>query len=164
MISKEDVILANLRIGDAGWLIMRHGELYAAEEGFDASFEPLVARILAEFLDTHDSDQERGWIARAGNRRLGSIFCVQGPSPDTAKLRLFLLEPEARGVGLGQRLLDTCVGFARAAGYARMNLWTHESHRAACALYARNGFSCVRAIPVRSFGRDLIEQEWTREL
>ncbi|MDG4647449.1 GNAT family N-acetyltransferase [Roseibacterium sp. SDUM158017] len=143
---------------------MRHAEAYAEDEGFDASFEPLVARILADFIDAHDPARERGWIARAGNRRLGSIFCVQGPEPDTAKLRLFFLEREARGLGLGRRLLEACLGFARDAGYARMTLWTHESHAAACALYARAGFTCVSSRPVRSFGRDLIEQEWTRDL
>ncbi|NKX43436.1 GNAT family N-acetyltransferase [Roseicyclus persicicus] len=163
-VSASDVVLDDLRIGDAGWLVMRHAELYAAEEGFDATFEPLVARILAEFLDGHDPARERGWIARAGDRRLGSIFCVRGPAPGLAKLRLFLLEPDARGIGLGQRLLDTCMGFARGAGYARMTLWTHESHRAACALYARNGFACTRSVPVVSFGRDLVEQEWVRDL
>ena len=163
-LSASDVVLDRLRIGDAGWLIMRHGERYAEDEGFDASFEPLVARILAGFLESHDPARERGWIARAGERRLGSIFCVQGSDPDTAKLRLFYLEPEARGIGLGQRLLDECLAFARAAGYRRMTLWTHESHRAACALYAKNGFACVRSEPVHSFGVDLVEQEWTRAL
>jgi GNAT superfamily N-acetyltransferase len=162
--SASDVVLDRVRTGDAGWLVMRHGELYAEEAGFDASFEPLVARILADFLEHHHPARERGWIARAGERRLGSIFCVQGPAPDTAKLRLFLLEPEARGIGLGQRLLDACMGFASEAGYARMTLWTHESHAAACRLYARNGFSCTASKPVRSFGQDLVEQEWTRDL
>jgi GNAT superfamily N-acetyltransferase len=160
----SDVVLGGLRIGDAGWLIQRHGELYAEEAGFDATFEPLVARILAEFLDAHDPARERGWIARAGERRLGSIFCVQGPEDDTAKLRLFLVEPEARGLGLGQRMLDACMGFARGAGYRRMTLWTHESHRAACWLYARAGFACVASRPVRSFGQSLVEQEWARDL
>ncbi|MBF9060677.1 GNAT family N-acetyltransferase [Rhodobacterales bacterium HKCCSP123] len=163
-LSASDVVLDGLRIGDAGWLVMRHAERYAADEGFDASFEPLVARILAGFLEGHDPARERGWIARAGERRLGSIFCVEGPTPDTAKLRLFYLEPEARGLGLGQRLLQECMAFARAAGYRRMTLWTHESHRAACALYARNGFACVRSEPVHSFGTDLVEQEWVRDL
>jgi len=163
-VSASEVVLEGLRTGDAGWLIQRHAELYAQEAGFDTTFEPLVARILADFLDTHDPARECGWIARAGDRRLGSIFCVQGPVPDAAKLRLFLLEPDARGIGLGQRLLDRCMGFAKAAGYARMALWTHESHRAACALYARNGFACVASRPVHSFGQDLVEQEWARAL
>jgi GNAT superfamily N-acetyltransferase len=163
-ISASEAVLDELRTGDAGWLVMRHAELYAEEEGFDATFEPLVARILADFLEGHDPSRERGWIARAGGRRLGSVFCVQGPEAGTAKLRLFLLEPDARGTGLGRRLLDTCLDFARAAGYGRMTLWTHESHRAACALYAKAGFTCTRSEPVRSFGVDLVEQEWTRDL
>jgi GNAT superfamily N-acetyltransferase len=160
----SEVVLDELAIGDAGWLIQRHGELYAQEAGFDATFEPLVARILADFLDSHDPACERGWIARARGRRLGSIFCVEGPAPGTAKLRLFLLEPEARGIGLGHRLLTTCMDFARGAGYRRMTLWTHESHLAACALYAKHGFSCVSSKPVHSFGVDLVEQEWARDL
>jgi GNAT superfamily N-acetyltransferase len=163
-LSASDVVLDGLRVGDAGWLVMRHAEAYAEAEGFDAGFEPLVARILADFLDGHDPARERGWIARAGDRRLGSIFCVQGPAPDSAKLRLFYLETQARGLGLGRRMLEECLRFARQAGYARMTLRTHESHRAACALYARSGFSCVRSVPVHSFGCDLVEQEWTRDL
>jgi GNAT superfamily N-acetyltransferase len=163
-VSASEVVLDRLRIGDAGWLIQRHAERYAVDEGFDATFEPLVARILADFLEHHDPARERGWIARAGDWRLGSIFCVEGPDPDTAKLRLFYLEPEARGLGLGHLLLTACLDFARAAGYRRMTLWTHESHRAACALYARHGFACVRSEPVHSFGVDLVEQEWTRLL
>jgi GNAT superfamily N-acetyltransferase len=95
---------------------------------------------------------------------LGSIFCVQSGEPGIAKLRLFLLEPEARGRGLGQRLLDACLGFAADRGYRRMRLWTHESHRAACALYVKNGFDCVASRPVRSFGQDLVEQTWERDL
>ena len=156
----DEVILRDLRIGDAGWLIEQHAILYARDEGFDGSFEALVAEILAAFLRDHDPMTERGWIAEAGGRRLGSIFCVQSGEPGVAKLRLFLLLPEARGRGLGQRLLDACLDFARAAGYRRLKLWTHESHRAACALYAKNGFACTASFPVRSFGRDLVEQTW----
>jgi GNAT superfamily N-acetyltransferase len=160
----SDVTLDRVRPGDAGWVIMRHAELYAVDEGFDRSFEPLVARILAAFMESHDPAMERGWIARAGGRRLGSIFCVRGPEPGVARLRLFLVEPEARGLGLGRRLLATCLAFAREAGYARMTLATHGSHRAACALYAKSGFCLTRSEPVRSFGVDLVEQDWTRDL
>jgi GNAT superfamily N-acetyltransferase len=134
--------------------------LYSHDEGFDGSFEALVAEILAAFLRDHDPATERGWIAETEGRRLGSIFCVQSGEAGVAKLRLFLLLPEARGRGLGQRLLDECMGFARAAGYRRLKLWTHESHRAACALYAKNGFACTASFPVRSFGLDLVEQSW----
>jgi GNAT superfamily N-acetyltransferase len=158
------VTLRDLRPGDAGWLIQRHAELYAADEGFDATFEALVAEILAAFIRGHDPATERAFIAEAGGRRLGSVFCVQSGEPGVAKLRLFLLEPEARGVGLGRRLLDACLGFARERGYSRMVLWTHESHRAACALYRKAGFRCTRSEPVRSFGVDLVEQAWEIDL
>ncbi len=107
------VELRNLAIGDIGWLIQRHGELHAETEGFDASFEVLVAEILTAFAQNHDPATERAFIAATGETRLGSIFCVQSGTPGVAKLRLFLLEPQARGLGLGQRLLDACLGFAR---------------------------------------------------
>ena len=154
------VTLRDLEIGDAGWLIEQHAVLYAREEGFDATFEALVAEILAAYIRDHDPAAERAFIAVEDGRRLGSIFCVRSGEPGLAKLRLFLLVPEARGRGLGQRLLDACLGFARQAGYRRLRLWTHESHRAACALYAKNGFRLVESHPVRSFGVDLVEQTW----
>ncbi len=163
-IDPSRVELRDLAIGDIGWLIQRHSELYAEHEGFDASFEVLVAEILASFAQKHDPATERAFIAASGTTRLGSIFCVQSGTPGVAKLRLFLLEPEARGLGLGQRLLDACLGFARVAGYTKMQLWTHESHEAACALYARNGFHCTSSEPVRSFGVDLVEQAWEIDL
>lgn len=144
---------------DAPWLIERHGTLYAQEAGFDATFAQLVAEILNDFIALHDPAREEGWIAEAGGTRLGSIFCV-ALSEDIAKLRLFLLEPEARGRGLGQRMLNHCMAFAQAQGYRGMQLWTHESHRAACALYARNGWQMVATRPVRSYGCDLVEQTW----
>ncbi|MGI1660756.1 GNAT family N-acetyltransferase [Palleronia sp. KMU-117] len=156
----DTAILREFRTGDAGWLIEQHALLYARDEGFDASFGALVAEILADFLRSHEPATERGWIAEAAGLRLGSIFCVQSGEPGVAKLRLFLLIPEARGRGLGQRLLDDCLGFARAVGYRRLKVWTYESHRAACALYARNGFACTASAPVRSFGVDLVEQTW----
>lgn len=161
--SRPDVALRDLQTGDAGWLIQRHAELYARDEGFDASFEPLVAQILADYLRARDPGCERAWIACRGEERLGSIFCVRGAAPGAAKLRLFLLEPKARGLGLGQRLLSACLAYAREKGYEKLGLWTHESHRAACALYAKNGFTLVDARPVHNFGRDLVEQSWEIE-
>ncbi|MGQ0564817.1 MAG: bifunctional helix-turn-helix transcriptional regulator/GNAT family N-acetyltransferase [Gemmobacter sp.] len=155
--------LTPLRPGDAGWVIARHAEHYAANDGFDATFEALVARIVADFLAGHDPARERGWIARAGERRLGSIFCV-AETPEVAKLRLFFIEADARGTGLAQRMLEDCLGFARSAGYGHMRLWTHESHRAAGRLYARNGFALTAARPVRTYGQDLVEQVWERPL
>lgn len=159
----NEVILRDLAIGDAGWLIQQHGELYAAAEGFDATFEALVAEILADFIRNRDPSCERAWIATRGNQRLGSIFCVR-QNADTAKLRLFLLMPDARGQGLGKRLLAACIAYARATGYRRMQLWTHESHTAACALYAAQGFTLTGSKPVHSFGVDLVEQSWVRTL
>ncbi len=158
------VTIRDLEIGDAGWLIERHAVLYAREEGFDASFEALVAEILADYIRTRDPATERAFIAVEGENRLGSVFCVQSGEPGVAKLRLFLLVPDARGRGLGQRLLEACLAFARDAGYRRMRLWTHESHRAACALYQRNGFRLTASAPVHSFGVDLVEQTWEIDL
>ena len=158
------VILRDAVSSDTDWLVERHATLYAQDEGFDESFGPLVSEILEDFFAAQDPDLERGFIAERQGVRLGSIFCARGDEPGTAKLRLFLLVPEARGQGLGQRLLDAFLSFAREAGYARVRLWTHESHRAACALYARNGFALIDTGPVRSFGCDLVEQSWERDL
>lgn len=148
---------------DAGWIVARHGALYAEAEGFDASFPVLVEGIVRDFLTSHDPVRERGWVAEREGHRLGSIFCVDA-GQGVAKLRLFLVEPEARGTGLAQRMMETCVGFAREAGYRRMRLWTHESHRAAGRLYGRNGFELTAQAPARSFGVDVVEQTWERDL
>lgn len=155
----KDAVIRPFRPEDAAWLVERHGTLYARDAGFDATFAPLVAEILDDFVTGHDPRCEAGWIAEAGDVRLGSVFCVR-LDETTAKLRLFLLVPEARGQGLGQRLLETCMGYARERGYRSMQLSTHESHRAACALYARNGWRLVTSRPVHSFGCDLVEQSW----
>jgi DNA-binding MarR family transcriptional regulator/ribosomal protein S18 acetylase RimI-like enzyme len=144
--------------GDAGWIIGTHGALYARDEGYDQTFEALVARIMADFLERADPD-EGSWIAEAGGQRLGTISCMREDA-ETARLRLFILLPEARGQGLGQRLHDTCLGFARARGYRRMVLWTHESHRAACALYARNGWRLVRSVAANAYGTEVVDQDW----
>ncbi|MHC0054879.1 GNAT family N-acetyltransferase [Actibacterium sp. D379-3] len=160
----DAITFRDLAIGDAGWLIQRHAELYAAHDGFDATFEPLVAEILVDYMRNRDPDCERAWIAHCGDQRLGSIFCVREGTPGVAKLRLFLIEPAARGHGLGHTLLGLCMEYARATGYRRLTLWTHESHKAACALYAAHGFRRVKSVPVRSFGQDLVEQSWEIDL
>ena len=144
---------------DRDWLVERHGTLYVEAEGFDATFGPLVGSILDAFARKHDPTCEAGWIAEQAGLRLGSIFCVRH-SDTRAKLRLFLLVPEARGKGLGHRLLQVCMGFAQETGYAGMTLWTHESHAAACALYRATGWRLTRSEPVHSFGVDLIEQTY----
>lgn len=158
-----DVTLRAFSPDDIDWLVDQHATLYARDEGFDASFGPLVRGILDAFAANNDPTCERGWIALRGDERLGSIFCVR-LDDQTAKLRLFLLVPGARGLGLGRTLLDTCMGFARDAGYRRMQLWTHESHEAACALYRATGWRLVASKPVHSFGVDLVEQSWEIDL
>ena len=136
-----------------------HRTLYAESDGFDASFGELVDSILTDFETLHNPDCERGWVAERAGVPLGSIFCVL-KDRTTAKLRLFLLTPEARGLGLGRHMLDACMTFARQSGYKRMELWTHESHAAACALYRKAGWECTESKPVHSFGVDLVEQAW----
>ena len=154
-----EVILRDIMPGDSGWLVQQHGELYQREEGFDHRFEALVAEILADFIRNHDPENERAFIAERDGQRLGSVFCVR-KNAQTAKLRLFLLVPEARGLGLGRQLLEASMGYARERGYRRMVLWTHKSHNAACALYAKYGFKITSEEEVNEFGVDLVSQNW----
>ncbi|UWR23558.1 GNAT family N-acetyltransferase [Sulfitobacter sp. S190] len=155
----EPITLRPFVPADRDWLVEAHAVHYARDEGFDASFGVLVGQILDDFIAAPARADERGWIAWQDGVRLGSIFCVWLDAR-TAKLRLFLLTPGARGQGLGQKLLDTCTGFAAARGYAGMQLWTHKSHAAACALYRRNGWRLVAEKPVVSFGKPNIEQTY----
>ncbi|MEM9550969.1 MAG: GNAT family N-acetyltransferase [Pseudomonadota bacterium] len=158
-----DVDLRRFEARDAPWLVDVHQRLYARDEGFDDSFGQLVEKALDDFLSGHDPHCEAGWIAERDGQPMGSIFCVR-LHQETAKLRLFLLVPEARGQGLGKHMLETCLSFARSVGYRQLRLWTHESHRAACALYKARGFRCLSSKPVRSFGVDLVEQSWEIDL
>lgn len=158
-----EIDIKPLQPGDADWLVEQHQRSYAASDGFDASFGEAVAAILAAFEAEHDPAHERAFIAWRGDHRLGSIFCVR-LDVQTAKLRLFLVLPEARGQGLGARLLKTCMGWARARGYRKMELWTHESHRAATALYAKAGWTCTASRPIHNYGVDLVEQIWQVDL
>ncbi len=153
------VSLRGLEPGDGGWVIAQHGAVFADEEGYDASYEALVARVVADFLEAHDPHDEAGWIAMRGAEKVGCIFCIRQDF-ETAKLRLFLTVPEARHQGVGKSLLAACMDFARAKGYRRMVLWTHASHRAAGELYARTGWRLVSRIPGHQFGRDVEDQEW----
>ncbi|MBY6162048.1 GNAT family N-acetyltransferase [Mameliella alba] len=155
-----EIEFRHLGPGDIDWLVAQHGALYARDEGFDESFPVLVRQILEDFATDHDPASERAFVAWEGDRRLGSIFCVRGSAEGMAKLRLFFLVPEARGKGVGKSLLSACMGFARDSGYCRMELWTHESHRAACALYARMGWRLLRSEPKVSFGTEVVEQAW----
>lgn len=154
-----DVIYRQHRPGDMGWVVQRHGELYSQEHGWDETFEALVAGIACDFIRNLRPGRERCWIAEHEGRRLGCIFLVAAEA-DTAKLRLLLVEPEARGCGVGRRLVSECVAFARAAGYSRVVLWTQESLGAARHLYAEAGFHRTAAGPHHSFGTDLVGETW----
>jgi GNAT superfamily N-acetyltransferase len=155
----ENTDIRRFTATDRDWLIAQHSVHYAREEGFDASFGTLVADIVDAFIADHDPACEAGWIAQRGYTRFGSIFCVRLDEV-TAKLRLFLLTPDARGTGLGRRMLAHNIAFARSAGYEGMQLWTHESHRAAGRLYAASGWTLKESRPVTSFGRANVEQTW----
>jgi DNA-binding MarR family transcriptional regulator/GNAT superfamily N-acetyltransferase len=151
------------RPGDMGWVVERHGALYASEYGWNEEFEGLVAGITADFIRELNPACERCWIAERGGRRVGCVFLVAGDA-GSARLRLLLVEPEARGLGLGGRLVSECVRFARAAGYQRIVLWTQSILAAARHLYRRTGFVRTAREPHHSFGHDLVGETWELSL
>jgi DNA-binding MarR family transcriptional regulator/GNAT superfamily N-acetyltransferase len=166
-----DVVLRTHQPGDLGWIIERHGAVYAAEYGLDGRFEALVARICADFVDRRQPEREACWLAARGAERLGSVMLVQARDPDTgraragvAQLRLLLLEPHARGLGVGRRLVQQCSDFARAAGYRRVVLWTQSALTAARAIYAAQGYALVGSEATRSFGQDVVSERWEMTL
>jgi len=145
--------------GDLGWVVMAHGEQYAREFGWDVSFEALVARIVADWAGKHDDAREAAWIAELDGRRVGCVFCVREDDV-TARLRILLVDPVARGQRLGARLVRACMEFARQAGYERMVLWTNDPLAAARAIYLAEGFRLTAEEPHHSYGVDLVGQTY----
>lgn len=149
--------------GDMDWVVQQHGELYAREYGWNSEFQDLVAAIVAGMARAHEPQWERGWIAELDGERVGSAFVVR-KSPTEAQLRLLILTPAARGRGLGARLTDACIAFARDKGYRRMVLWTNANLSAARAIYAKRGFRLVASEPYHGYGHDLVGEHWELEL
>jgi DNA-binding MarR family transcriptional regulator/N-acetylglutamate synthase-like GNAT family acetyltransferase len=155
--------LRSHRPGDIGWVVERHGALYAEEYGFDTDFEALVASIVAKFIQHLDPERERCWIAERDGQRVGCVFLVRA-SKTIGKLRLFLVEPDARGLGIGHRLVDECIRFARSAGYRKMRLWTQSNLLAARHIYERVGFRLIEEEPHHSYSQDLVAETWELRL
>lgn len=156
-------ILRPQRVGDIGWVIARHGTLYAEEYGWDERFEAMVAKVAAGIVERFDPARERWWIAEREGAIVGSVAVV-AKSPTVAQLRLLIVEPSARGLGIGNRLVAECLAFARRTGYRKMVLWTNSILLAARHIYEREGFRLVRAEPHHSFGQDLVGEIWERRL
>jgi DNA-binding MarR family transcriptional regulator/GNAT superfamily N-acetyltransferase len=155
----EEIVLRSPLPGELGWVVKRHGEIYSAEYGWNAEFEGLVAGVVAQFVASFDARAERCWIAELAGRPAGSIFLVKDTAT-TAKLRLLLVESWARGRGVGTRLVDACLSFARGAGYAKVRLWTNAELHAARRLYQRAGFRMVEESRAHRFGHDQAFQTW----
>jgi DNA-binding MarR family transcriptional regulator/GNAT superfamily N-acetyltransferase len=156
-------LLRGHRPGDIGWIVSRHGAIYAQEYGWDISFEALAAEITAQFLRSWDPRREQCWIAEVGGEPVGSIFLVRA-SDDVAKIRLLLVDKRARGLGVGRALVEQCLRFARDAGYSSITLWTQSILVAARGIYQRAGFQCVKQEKHHSFGVDLVGETWEMKL
>jgi DNA-binding MarR family transcriptional regulator/GNAT superfamily N-acetyltransferase len=157
------IILRTHQPGDMGWVTSAHGALYAQEFGWNIEFEALVAKITAEFIENFDAKRERCWIAELDGERVGSVFVVR-KNDEIAKLRLLIIDPRARGLKLGRRLVEECLRFAKAAGYSSMTLWTQSNLTAARAIYQRAGFTLTAQERHHSFGVDLVGEIWDIDL
>jgi DNA-binding MarR family transcriptional regulator/GNAT superfamily N-acetyltransferase len=153
------VVLRPPRAGDLGWVVHRHGALYGQEYGWDSGFEALTAKVVADYLENYDPKREAAWIAELNGEPAGCVFCVR-KNDHTARLRLLLVEPAARGAGVGRRLVEECVSFARSAGYQAIELWTVNVLHAARRIYQSAGFELTSEEPQRLFGHDLVGQTW----
>lgn len=163
--ASEEIVLRTHRPGDIGWAIERHGQLYADEFAWSVEFEALVASLFASFVSNQDPSCERLWIAQIGGERVGCVFVVRNQEdPTVAQLRCLLVDPKARGKGVGQRLVRECVAFAKQAGFRKMVLWTNDVLVAARRIYEAEGFRLIKQDPHRSFGHDLVGQTWMRDL
>jgi DNA-binding MarR family transcriptional regulator/N-acetylglutamate synthase-like GNAT family acetyltransferase len=159
------ILVRPYRPGDVGWAIERHGQLYADEFDWNGEFEALVATLFAKFATRHQAGSEQFWVAEVDNQRAGCVFVVRSEkNPDAAQLRCLLVDPIARGLGIGRRLVDECIAFSRAAGYRRIILWTNDVLVSARRIYQAAGFSLIEESPHHSFGHDLVGQFWGRDL
>jgi GNAT superfamily N-acetyltransferase len=159
------VVVREPRPGDIGWAIFAHGELYAKQFAWNAEFEALVAKLFADFANNHDPAAERMWVAEMDGERVGTVFVVRNADdPNVAQLRCLLVHPKGRGLGIGTRLVDECVAFARAAGYRAIMLWTNDVLISARRIYEGAGFQLDHEYAHHSFGHDLVAQVWRRDL
>jgi DNA-binding MarR family transcriptional regulator/GNAT superfamily N-acetyltransferase len=160
---REAVVLRAPLPGEIGWVVQRHGALYAQEYGWDGTFEAMVARIMADFAAKHDPRREAAWIAEVDGEPAGCVMCVRDDDT-TARLRVLLVEPAGRGMGIGTRLVDECLRFAKRAGYRRMVLLTYDALTDARRVYQRAGFQLAAEEKTHAYGHDLVEQVWSRDL
>jgi DNA-binding MarR family transcriptional regulator/GNAT superfamily N-acetyltransferase len=165
--SARSFVIRRAEVGDLGWVVQRHGEVYSHERGWDEAFEALCGRVIVEFLEDHDPGREAAWIAEVDGARAGSVLCTRGDQ-GVARLRLLLVEPWARGIGIGARLVEECIRFAQRAGYERISLWTNAVLTDARRIYERAGFELDREVRYapgeHGWGDDVVGQEWSREL
>jgi len=157
-------ILREPRTGDFGWIVTRHAELYWQEYKWGWPFEGVCGQIVADFVNKFDAKKERCWIAEMNGENVGTVMLVKDEKPGVARLRLLLVDPKARGLKLGARLVNECIKFARRAGYKSMTLWTHENLTAARAIYEKAGFTLTSSEKKKSFGQPVVAEYWDMKL